>query len=229
MWQQLAAGALLGGGLGAAFGGGKRTGIGKAFAKQQAFHELAIQRGIQNFNTYGGQQMDAFRSVSPTFAALESRALGDLNDTTRTARLEEAFANRLAQQQGSMGLARSPTAALRTSFAGVQFGEQMRQQAFGNLMGFQGQFGQPLAMGIMGSSFSGIPQDFGMQGLALEAGAINAKNQSILGGISSGMGMGMFMGGGGGGARPSGMASSTPSGGGYGYTGYKPGSLSAWG
>lgn len=191
------AGAAAGGILGGIFGGGKKTGTGKASVKAMDIHERSFARGIQNVNTYGQSYLDSFRSVSPIFGALESRVLGDLDDEGRNARLEQAFADRLNQQQVAMGLGRSPTAALRTSFAGLQFGEQMRQQAFNNASSFQGAFGQPLAAALFGAASPNLSGEaFALQGLALAAGQAAAQNQSIFGGIQQGLGFGSLFGGG---------------------------------
>lgn len=192
------AGALLGGGLGAIFGGGKRTGIGRAEVKGLDIHQRSFMRGIQNVEALGQNFLNAFKSVSPVFGALESRVLSDLNDATRTQRLEEAFQSRLGQQQAASGVFRSPSSALNRAFGGLQFGEQSRNQAFQNAFGFQQAFGQPLASSLFGAAFPNLNgQEMALQGLALSAGARSAQQQSILGGISSGFGIGTFFGGGG--------------------------------
>lgn len=201
MWQALLAGGLLGGAAGGIFGGGKRTtGIGKLATQQIGAQRRFVEAGVQNFRDFFPQFLQALNANSPAYSTLESTLLSDVNDTARTARLEQAFQNRLGAQQASRGLTRSPSAALQSSFAGLQFGEQMRSQAIGNLFNFTQGISQPLAMSFMGLSSGGaMGSDFGLA-QSMNAGmARQNRNQSIVSGMMSGLGMGAFFGGSGGG------------------------------
>jgi len=184
-------GAVIGGVAGAAFGRGKTTGFGKALDRSLDANTRSLQRGAENFRNVFPDFISSFRQHSPVFGALEARALGDLNDTQRTARLENAFQTRLAQQQSTRGTFRSPSAALQSSFAGLQFQEQIRQQSFQNAMGFQTQLGQPLATGFFQAGLPNIQGDIGFQQHALEVGQAQARNQSIANGLSQGFNAGL--------------------------------------
>jgi len=184
-------GAVIGGVAGGITGRGKTTGFGKALERSLDANTRSLQRGAENFRNVFPDFISSFRQHSPVFGALEARALGDLNDTQRTARLENAFQTRLAQQQSTRGTFRSPSAALQSSFAGLQFQEQLRQQSFQNAMGFQTQLGQPLATGFFQAGLPNIQGDIGFQQHALEVGQAQARNQSISNGLSQGFNAGL--------------------------------------
>jgi hypothetical protein len=184
------AGSLFGGGISSIFGGG-RTGFGKALEQSFDANTNALQRGVENFNSVGPGFFAAFRRQSPVFGALEQRVLSDLDDTSRTARLESAFQSRLGSQQASRGLFRSPSAALQSSFSGLQFQEQLRQQSFQNAIGFQTQLGQPLAQGFFQSGLPGVQADIGFQQLAFQTQQRQARNETLAGGLSGGFNAGI--------------------------------------
>lgn len=175
-------GSLLGGLGGSLFGGGRTGALEKLLEAVSANQRNAVRNFESNFPRF----REAFRSNSPAFAALEDRVLGDLNDEQRTSRLESAFQRRLQQQQASLGLLRSPTSALRTSFAGLQFNEDMRQRAFDNAMGFQGGLAQPLATGFFQSGLANISPDTGFNQVALRLGQNQMMRQSVVGGFNEG-------------------------------------------
>lgn len=184
-------GGLLGGGFGGLFGGRKKTGFGKALNRSLFAKRASQKAAVENFEEFGGRFLDAFRSQSPVFGALESRVLGDLNDEGRTSRLEQAFQSRLMQQQSALGLGRSPTSALRTSFAGLQFSEQQRNAAFDRAMGFQQGLAQPLTTGFFNTGLLNIDGSVGFQQQAFSTGQSAAQNQSILSGIQEGFNAGI--------------------------------------
>lgn len=188
---QGAIGGILGGLGGGIFGGGKKTGFGDALNKSLFARSESLRTGVENFEKYGSRFLDSFASSSPVYGVLQQRVLEDLNDPKRTARLEGAFLSKLGSQQAQRGLYRSPSAALQSSFAGLQFQEQIRQQAFGNAMNFQSQLGQPLAAGFFQAGLPNIQGDIGFQMLANQIGQKSAQNQSIAGGISSGFNAGV--------------------------------------
>lgn len=175
-------GSLLGGTGGSLFGG-KRTGSVQKLLEAASNAQLS---GLENFERRAGRFQDAFRSSSPVYGALESRVLSDLNDENRTARLESAFQKRLQQQQASLGILRSPTSALRTSFAGLQFNEDMRQRAFDNASAFQGGIAQPLMTGFFNSGLAPISADTGFNQTALALGQNQMMRQSVVGGFNEG-------------------------------------------
>lgn len=184
-------GGILGGLAGGLLGGSSGGGFHRALRRSLSASTLSLERGVQNFEDYGGRFLDAFRSASPVYGALEDRALSDMNDTTRTARLESAFQRQIGSQQAARGLYRSPSAALQSSFMGLQFQEQIRQQAFQNAMGFQQSLGQPLATGIFQAGMPNIQGDIGFQQQAFDYGAGQAQNQSIANGLSQGFNAGI--------------------------------------
>jgi hypothetical protein len=191
-WQQIAGQAIGGGlggmfgGLGSMIGGGGRTGaLEDLLQAVSASQKWAVDNFERNFPRFH----QAFRASQPGYQALESRVLSDLSDPDRTARLESAFQRRLQQQQSALGLMRSPTSALRTSFAGLQFNEDMRQRAFDNAMGFQAGLAQPLATGFFQSGLAPISEDTGFQNTALRLGRQQMIRESIVGGFNEGVGL----------------------------------------
>lgn len=185
-----AIGGLLGGALGGLLGGSRGGGFNTALRRSIQAREASLNAGVSNFEKFSGRFMDQFRETSPVFGALESRVLSDLNDTERTSRLEKAFQDRIGQQQRSRGTFSSPSGALQSAFAGLQFQEQIRQQSFDNAFGFQQALGQPLATGFFQAGLPNIQADIGFQQQAFDYGATQASNQSIANGISQGFSTG---------------------------------------
>lgn len=185
-------GSLLGGALGGLTNrlGGKSGGFNRALSRSIRARRQSLRAGVENFENFFPRFREAFGDSNPLFAALEQRALSDLNDENRTARLESAFMKRLQQEQSSRGVLRAPTSALQTSFAGLQFNEAQRQQAFQNAMGFQQALGQPLAAGFFQAGLPNIQADIGFQQQLIDIGQDRSFRQSIASGISEGLAFG---------------------------------------
>ena len=155
--QALSAGASIFGGL---FGGGQSSpNLNQAFGQ-------GLQGQLGFLRQFGSQFMEQYRGMNPVFSGLEGMVLGGLSDPGRTARLEDAFQSRVYQQQAARGVQNSPTSALQSSFAGLQFGEQMRSQAMNN------------AFGLMTSGpYNQIFQQVAGPNLGLEQAALNSQTR----------------------------------------------------
>lgn len=175
--------------LGGIFGRQKKTGFGEKFYQSLDYLRHGQERNLQNFQQLSGGFMDQIRALSPTFSALEQRSLADLNDGARTARLEAGFQERLRTAQASRGTFRSPSAGLQESFAGLQFQEQQRQQAYNNALQFQLGAAQPFQQALFGA-LGGVPTqgDLGLQQFAFQNNTSAANNQSFFGGLNAGIG-----------------------------------------
>lgn len=154
------AGAQLGQSIGMGIGGliglGKRksTGFGKAFENSLYYQRKGAENSFNIYKQYAPQMADISRSISSAdaleasrvmqetanssavYTGLRDRVLSDLNDDNRNSRLEEMFAKRVRSSQAARGQFGSNFSALSESFQGLQFGEQLRQQAIGNAFGF---------------------------------------------------------------------------------------------
>lgn len=181
----------LGGMLGGALGRGKRTGYGKAFNRSQFFLDAHTRLARERADKYGADLFQSLTNLNPLFGAMQSRALGDLNDEARTSRLTEAFQANLSQQQAARGTFRSPTAALQNSFAGLQFMEQQRQQSLSNALSVFGASQPLLTSTLTAMGLSSAPMaDIGFQQLASNMQQQQSRTQSILNMAGEGFALG---------------------------------------
>lgn len=143
----------MGGGL-IALGKRKSTGFGKAFENSLYYQRKGAESSFGIYSKYAPQMADIARSItsadaleaanvmqqtanlSGVYTGLRDKVMSDLNDDNRNTRLEEMFSQRVRASQAARGQFGSNFSAMSESFQGLQFQEQLRQQAIGNAFGF---------------------------------------------------------------------------------------------
>ena len=157
------------------------------FGSKQKSPDLfkAFQKGAEgqlNFLEMFGQRfMDQYRGLNPVFGNLESMVLGDLSDTGRTQRLEDAFQQKVYGAQAMRGVQNSPISALQSGFAGLQFGEQMRDKSMGNAFNLFQSGPYNKMFDLAGGPNLGIEQ------AALDSRTRQANRAAMLGQLNAGM------------------------------------------
>jgi hypothetical protein len=166
------------------FGGQKKPNFQKILRRNQGLFQQQLGYGVQNLNQYGGQFMDAYSQMSPMFGQLAAGASQMFGDDNRRFQLAQDMAKFTRGGQAQRGILRSPAAALKESFAGLQFQEQMRQQDFGNLMAVEQ--ASP-ARNIFAMMTQGIRGDLGFQEMAARRQVSQSNRANMMNAIS-GMG-----------------------------------------
>jgi len=179
--QMVMMGAQLLGGL---FGGQKKPNFANILRRNQGLFQQQLGYGVQNLNQYGGQFMDAYSQMSPMFGQLAAGASQMFGDDNRRFQLAQDMAKFTRGNQAQRGTLRSPAGALKESFAGLQFQEQMRQQDFGNLMAVEQ--ASP-ARNIFAMMTGNIRGDLGFQEMAARRQVSQSNRANMMNAIS-GMG-----------------------------------------
>jgi len=166
------------------FGGQKKPNFASILRRNQGLFQQQLGYGVQNLNQYGGQYMDAYSQMSPMFRQLAAGASQMFGDDNRRFQLAQDMAKFTRGGQAQRGILRSPAGALKESFAGLQFQEQMRQQDFGNLMAVEQ--ASP-ARNIFAMMTQGIRGDLGFQEMAARRQVSQSNRANMMNAIA-GMG-----------------------------------------
>jgi len=176
--------------LGGFLGRRKKPNFQQILQRNQSLLQQQLGFSVQNLNQFGGQLMEGYQQMSPMFGQLAQGASQMYADDNRRQQLAQDMAKFTRANQAARGTLRSPAAALKESFAGLQFQEQMRQQDFSNLMAVERASPAQQIFGMMTANIRG---DLGFQEMAARR-QVDQANKALMMNTIMGMGNTYFQG-----------------------------------